>query len=780
MQWWRPSIAIHDIYFHYPMNFRLFNYLVILFLLCEPLFSEEWVGKNSYLFPDTGPVAQEQTRLDIIGGCHILSIALSPGFEDLSVLSYMRLAKGASISCVYVSNGEELPDDWKVESFQETAIRRKKEAYHAMQLLEGEAYFLNIPSNQLWVSARNNDFSDVKQQLERSLSDIIEKTKPDLIILNKDYSFDSDTSPRISFVLSTVKRIIKKIHQTSKITPRIVIQKGKRSTISLSVKGRNTVRNKTYQDLSSEIERTYKSLQYQLPLWKNSFIRHYAIAYPTSSKRLKTIDEGLPHRSQRVSEIYQHVQETITHASADKEQELSDIIDNVDYFISKNTKDLNKREQRDIVELKKKLERYRCAILNVSVDYSVNYNILTPIQVFLLRINHSGKWIHSGKNFVMFPDAMKESWIINEKKGYFATIQSDTTIRIITPKNLRLTDPATRDGFNAEQLSIPFTMMVVHNDPVKKHNFIFEKEIPIVVTQRQILEVLTPQIAAGRDTIVLVKITNNTHDKVKTAILIRDSIVTAPQINVTLGEKGEHIIDTLNVQWNPDTSFVNHTAFIKTDRGIPVAGVFCKNIGVNTANPPMVGIVDSSRASAIVDGLNRLAVPVIRLHPSHEKENISDSISTIVVSGHSSSLISSPSFSKILQKWIQAGGRIILFPQMQKFNFPDDSVMFSSLHTTTQLSDIVLTNGHPIISYPNSIHIDDLKQWLFAFSRVDLMFNENIHPTVIVKSKKTNHPLLVIRPYGKGEIIYCSLNMNTQLENLQTVAYKLLANMIAR
>jgi hypothetical protein len=67
--------------------------LVIVFLTCiySDIFSQEF----SPFLPDTGHLAVIQKKIDLRGGLVVLSIAIAPGFEDISTLAYFRIKKGA-------------------------------------------------------------------------------------------------------------------------------------------------------------------------------------------------------------------------------------------------------------------------------------------------------------------------------------------------------------------------------------------------------------------------------------------------------------------------------------------------------------------------------------------------------------------------------------------------------------------------------------------------------------------------------------------------------------
>ncbi len=176
-----PTLFYSDIIT--SMHYRKF-FLIIGFWIC--ISSDIYSQELSPLLPDTGQLAVVQKKIDLRGGLVVLSIAIAPGFEDMPTLAYFRLKKGAEIGCVYITNGEDFPDYEFGKNAYETAKQRKEEAYQAMSLLNGEAFFLNVPA--FICLSIEDDTAEIREYFLK-LDKVISEMKPDVILLNSDYIF---------------------------------------------------------------------------------------------------------------------------------------------------------------------------------------------------------------------------------------------------------------------------------------------------------------------------------------------------------------------------------------------------------------------------------------------------------------------------------------------------------------------------------------------------------------------------------------------------------------
>jgi len=138
-------------------------------------------------FPEVGRPAAYQRTLDLTNDLKVLSLALEPGFEDLETLAYLRMARGATILSVYLTNGEAGESDVRAEYPHYLAAQRREEAYQALQHLGGDVGFMNLP--HVWATS---DSEHVRAQwpadtVQARLVSMLKRFRPDVVVFAADW-----------------------------------------------------------------------------------------------------------------------------------------------------------------------------------------------------------------------------------------------------------------------------------------------------------------------------------------------------------------------------------------------------------------------------------------------------------------------------------------------------------------------------------------------------------------------------------------------------------------
>ena len=109
---------------------------------------------------------------------------------------------------------------------------------------------------------------------------------------------------------------------------------------------------------------------------------------------------------------------------------------------------------------------------------------------------------------------------------------------------------------------------------------------------------------------------------------------------------------------------------------------------------------------------------------------------------------------------------------------PDDSVVFSYKHPIISVQNISADTTQDSFNYPNVV---EFKKWEFAGSVIsygDIHTTKNMQVTIPIKSQNTKTPLMLVRHYGHGIVVYIAFNLYPQLLTIQAEAYKFLANIL--
>jgi hypothetical protein len=739
---------------------------------------------DSPYFPELGRNAIIQEAQDLKNSSVILVIALAPGLEDLPMVAYYRIGRGSRVAVAYVTNGEDLPGTGNDDSFYQLAGIRKEEAYQATSFVGAESYFLNIPASAVPAGGSTlHAQPDVEGLLRAKLDTVLELVKPDVVVLQRDPLLLMGDSPRLTFL----KRIITKIRNRQGasshwIMKRIFVQsKTGRHAWHVPVEQKNLLWSKSYSVIGKEARENYRSLTSLLPLLEKSEFHDYQLFFPSDSKQLGEMDGGLPALGQELHSAYPIVQKAVSFGSDfDNEKILGNLtiaIGQIDALINHNESSLNRGDLRVLSEWKQGLEKLRCSVLGIAIHYTVSDSVVTLVQLFYLHVKLDTSLFSRGEVRILFPDVIEKGWMANEKQDTFYPLRSTNEFRIFTPRGISYTSPETVEGFGAFQVRTPFTFMIVHNDSDPVHNFVYRKEIPLTIAPPRSVEVLTPHIIAHRDTILRVRFSNNTHDPMSGTVFLDDPFVSSPRHPVKLPTKNYVLIDTISLQWKDTTFSGVHEASLQAGQSVRFGKFYYQSIEVKTTSHGKVGFYSIADHPILQTAFLRLGVFPDKCDTTGNLDDKLSLLSTLVIDEFSlRSFVGSQQSNSALQRWLEAGGQMIVFPQ---YEFSDRSVDFGFLPIINAAGTIAIDTSDMVFQFPNRIRENDFRGMSVPLSFGELKFSDSEGVRIPLRSKKENGPLLAVAPVAKGKIIYVALNMDAQFLGMQDWAYKLLSNLLS-
>ena len=132
-----------------------------------------------------------------------------------------------------------------------------------------------------------------------------------------------------------------------------------------------------------------------------------------------------------------------------------------------------------------------------------------------------------------------------------------------------------------------------------------------------------------------------------------------------------------------------------------------------------------------------------------------------------------------LRPWLEAGGRLIVFPQspgVQVFSNSFDRASASGIGDTFLIDQ----PDRPVFSVPNRITGPDWDGWKYARSWNGLMIERQDEGRVTVLARNSVAPLLADLQISRGILTLVALNLDQQLDDLHEGCFKLLANLLTR
>jgi GlcNAc-PI de-N-acetylase. len=755
--------------------------LILYFFVC--FFSNTYSQEFSPLLPDTGYQAIAQKRVDLRGGLVILSIALAPGFEDLPTLTYYRLKQGAKIGCIYFSNGEDIPNYEYGKTPYETAKQRKEESYQALSILGGEAFFLNAPAMSLR-SIENESMS--RQKYVDKFETIISDMKPDVILLNSDYFFPNGKSKRVQLIKIILEQTVRQLKKNNQWNDLKIFLQSDDNTRGdrIPIFERNGPRQKSYFEIAGEISTNYKSMIKLLPVWAEIYRPSYISVFPKQDIQIKLSKINHPLIPQQLQVIESSLKEIVEAEEPPQSishlNRLQAVIEKIDYHINHPHRNLSLREARLLLFWKKAIEDYRCAIHNVSIHYVLRDKSVTSSQIFFVKTDSLGTWAKNGKTQLIYPGVVQKDWIVDIRQDYSYPLLADTSWLVVSPNIFPLTAPVNEEGYQALQMRNPFTFMAVHEGSHLRDNFVYQRDIPLFSVPHQSIEILTPDVVANRDSMILVKITNNLFNAMEGEVLGEDSVVAILPYHISLPPKSASI-DSLMLKWKKKYIGGEQHVSLKNKRGRSIGSITYRGMEITTERAMSVGVLSVIDHTPLLGALQCIGCTAIDLDTIEisrlEKK------STIIIDEQASEKVrSNMAAQNQLKDWIWTGGKMIVFPQYGPniCPVPDDSVVFHYHNAIFSPQNITIDTSQGLYHHPNII---DLKNWCDTGSIIsfgDIQVKMNLPVSIPMKIKSTKMPLMVVRKYGQGNIVYLALSLHSQFLHYHPEIYKFLANLLSR
>jgi hypothetical protein len=418
-------------------------------------------------------------------------------------------------------------------------------------MLGGEAFFLNVPALSLR-SIENELLS--RQRCVDKLETIISNMKPDVVLLNSDYFFPNGKSKRVQLIKIILEQTIRQLKKNNQWNDLKIFLQSDDNTRGdrIPVLESNGPKQKSYFEIAGDISVNYKSILKLFPVWTENYRPSYMSVFPKQDSQIKLSKINHPLIPQQLQVIESSIKEIVESEEAPLSvshlNRLQAVIEIIDYHINHPHRNLSLREARLLLFWKKAIEDYRCAIHNVSIHYILRDKSVTSSQIFFVKIGSLGIWAKNGKTQLIFPGVGRKDWIMDTRQDYSYPLHADTSWLVVSPNIFPLTAPVNEEGYKALRMRNPFTFMAVHEESHLRDNFVYQRDIPLLSVPHQSIEILTPDVVANRDSMILVKITNNLFNAMDGEVLGEDSVVTILPYHISLPPKSASI-DSLMLKW---------------------------------------------------------------------------------------------------------------------------------------------------------------------------------------------------------------------------------------
>jgi len=751
-------------------------------------------------FPETGQNALYQRALDLKHNLSVLSIALRPGYEDLSALAYLRFGKGAQIMNVYVTNGEAMDSDTKSEYPTYRAGTLREEAYRAISLLDGQARFLNMPD-----IAAARDTHKVRSvwsgdSLRQRLENVLIQFKPDVILLARDWRAGGK-SPCWDVLHSDLLRAIKRIipegtarlrldaaYTQSWEVDRVFIDEGDGRGISIPVDDKHSRWKRAYRELGQEAAEEYASLAIQKSLWRRHTEPKYKQVYSEGQDVLKEIDEGLGScHSENLSAIQGRIDELTDEVMRGKTddalEKLVSVMESVNLDLTRRYK-FTIKEKRALYQWKWELEKLRCSLQGIEVEYDISDKILTERQLAFLMIKKVKGWKASeGRTDIYFPGVnVEQGWAVNEDLKKKWTLTLGEAYRILTPLKVEYSLPPGQFREASITYGTPFDFYIIHQASSETQSFVYNQRINILFAPRFITEVLTPVVRLIPGEKVAVRLMNISKDDVQDTLKIEDELASSSEVPFIFDTKEEWLQDTLHLSWRSDPkegSYIVPLRIYDTD----VANIVARKFNAEIDPSKKVGVIMGLEDSPIESTLERMNVQFMNVDVNAALSRQIEKVDVLIVDQRVLSLKPDIiSQAKALSDFVHRGGHLIILTQdADTWNERPlwEGISLESNVLLDENTSVVMDDMAPLFSSPNRITSTDWSGWLFlrAYNGVSAGDIENVQ--VPLRTENQSLPLIVVSESGSGQMTYVDLALAPQWLNIHPGSFKLLANLIS-
>lgn len=771
--------------------------LYALLLITAALFACGKEGPFEGYFPETGKAAIQLHANDLRSHLNILYLALAPGYEDLPALAYFRLAKGAEVSCAFVTNGEAGESDVETLYPNQLLGVRREEAFHALRMLDVDEYFINMPD-----IAAASSVSAVRKHwpakvLQKELAKLIAEKKPDIILIGRDWQAPGE-SLRSRVLAKDVRAAVVALEpgqrtgsdstgvQASWPVNRVFIDRGDGSGRRVPVEQKDALWKKTYREIAAEAAETYASLRLQRQKWAGGKAPAYTLLYPEDEKELRAIDAGLPESiSTRLQSLNAGVQKLTALAlngrnDAFLEQSVS-LLDSISMQIVLGKK-LRAQDKRVLYKWKEKLDEMRCAALGIKVHYTISDTALTELQLTYLTITQVDGLADAGEARIFF-DALGDGWAINENIEKRLPLVYNEPYRLVTPKNLEFNTPVSLFGLQSHtyKRQIPFFIVRQTQKP-RKLDFIHKSAFYLSAVPRFLVDVQTPIVRMIPGERVDVRLTNYSRDGVADTLRIEHLYATAARSFFRLSNKDDTHLARLYPIWRGNPPEGSYLIPI-TIRGEKVGNFLARKFTAVVDRRKKVGVLTGLPNSALASALRRLQVAFTEVTCG---ENIAQQIDTLdVLLIDRRALTLRPEIlerREQLLRFVENGGHLIVLAQEPEAWRASALFPGCELRETDRFDNelpVQFDHGHPLVIAPNELTQADWQNWILRRAYQEIVLGNGVQAEKLVLAADSGSPLLISAERRLGRLTYIGLALTPQLLNVQPGAYRLLANLIS-
>lgn len=742
--------------------------------------------------PDTGRVSLHQKLLDLEGNFNVLSVAIRPGCEDMTLLAYLRLGRGARIFSAYVTNGESGENDLAPQDPLGVAETRRHEAVRAVSMLDGEVRFLNMPDLGGVASTDDVLAGWDRDSLHARVERLISSSKPDLVVLVADPATGVN-DPTFQFLKVELAKLFGKTDGTS------AAREGhwtvKRCIATSPGKGSPSVPGDrvhpfwklSFKEIGKEVASSYRSMSVQQADW-GARSGSYEIVSGHHERLPRWIDDGLPGRRSKNlgwldSEIAKLMrsENRVLKSPRSYLTKIAQLLDSIDAKLLHRWM-LGNAEQRDLINWRGGLEALRASLLGVKVQYAFSESILTERQLLFFTLD-TLVGTNKGGETQLFVPGVDQGWILDESPSSKVPCRFHEPYRLVSPQRVEYDLPFAQHGIQRTTDGTTFYIFIIHKAAKREESFVVRITQRFLFSPRLTVEVNPTIVRVTPGEHVTVRITNQSRDGVKDTLAVRDSMASSEPSVFRLNSKGSSSTHTLALAWSKDIPEGTYIVPVSIS-DVTVGAFAARKFGVSIDTTMHVAVISQYDESPVIDALRRMEMQHVRVVSVDGVDAVQLRGCNVAILDHRALSFSrnQDSFVRMLTDFVEGGGRLVVLSQDDgPWNHSGFSSLFrlSHNHAIAPQHPVVFDTTAQFQSTPNHLSPIDLDGWIFrrAYNRIES--SSSASSRVLAYSDFDGNPFIVSYFRGKGNLVYVSLALEPQLMNINPGAFRIIANLLA-
>lgn len=771
---------------------RIPGALVLLWLTLHTALA----GQESPFFPLTGPVAMHQRSLDCVHPAVVMLVAPEPGAEDLRLLAYLRSRQGIRTAVAFLTNGEATPGDTLSQYPVWMTGERKMEAHRAGRFLDAAPWFINAPDVAApgrWLGLER--FWDSTGASQR-LVEVVRTVQPDVIVLCADPRAPEDRiSGRDSMALSFVRRAIAAAAGTRDTS----ISKGllpwavgkvfvhrPAPRVPTVYAAADPVRRVSPTAMAAAAGALYRTLRLRIPERIAAGCTYHDVT-DGAMKRTGTPPEKIadgaqdpgPHLQSAAQLLRAAVRTSARGVRSATVSALLPAVSAMEDVILRQKNLLTRRERRVAIAWKEALEDLRCTALGIALLYSATDSVLTANQIFFLNLTPDPASIGRGETIVIFPLAVSGEWTVNEKSGYFFSLDSASQFNILTPAEVRFTVPPSEFGLSQATMGTVFPFVVIHKDPRRELSYMFRREIRLQFGPRRTFTLRTPLVYDAPSTPVIVELQNISRDKFRGDLVLSDTTGEPDHLPVEFTKKDEKIVDTLYLPGEAASQTGGRVLLLELSGRGGKRSVTARAFTALSDSGVRAALLSTVHDSPLAEALRVTGQP--QLPGSPDLLAAAPAGTTVLVDRDflAESAVSA-AVRRDLAGWVRRGGHAVIFPQSGNGGAWLNDTFGATFRAIEPLApDVpVIIPWDGAMRAPNAIAGADWEGWVEARACGEIVSSRQ-DARIILAAGNGTVPLIVDLPEGKGSVTLVAADLQSQLMNYHPGVYRLVANLIA-